>query len=57
MPRQGAFLRMIDIDRDTGMLITAYANIVQFVHGPPMVLMIDPGDGAYGRAAVAESRP
>ena len=54
LPRQGAFLRMIDIDRATGMLITSYANIVQFVHGPRMVLMIDPGDGAYGRAAVAE---
>ena len=54
LPRQGAFLRMIDIDRATGMLITSYGNIVQFVHGPRMVLMIDPGDGAYWRAAVAE---
>jgi streptogramin lyase len=56
LPRQSAFLRMIDIDRATGMLITSYANIVQFVHGPRMVLMIDPGDGAYGRRAVAEDR-
>ena len=56
LPRQGAFLRMVDIDRATGMLITSYANIVQFVHGPRMVLMIDPGDGAYGRPAVAEER-
>jgi len=56
LPRQGAFLRMIDIDRATGMLITSYANIVQFVHGPRMVLMIDPGDGAYDRRAVAGGR-
>ncbi|HEY7671148.1 MAG TPA: hypothetical protein VIC71_02940 [Gammaproteobacteria bacterium] len=57
LPRQGAFLRMIDIDPASGMLITAYGNIVQFVHGPRMVVMIDPGDGAYGRLAVAERRP
>jgi streptogramin lyase len=47
MPRQGAFLRMVDIDPDTGNLITSYANIVEHVHGPRMALIIDPGDGAY----------
>jgi streptogramin lyase len=56
LPRQGAFLRMIDIDPATGMLITSYGNIVEFVHGPRMVLMIDPGDGAYGSRVVAEDR-
>ena len=56
LPRQSAFLRMIDIDPATGMLITSYANIVQFVHGPRMVLTIDPGDGAYARSAVAKAR-
>ena len=47
MPRVGAFLRMVDIDPDTGNLITSYANIVGHVHGPRMALIIDPGDGAY----------
>ena len=47
MPRTGAFLRMVDIDPDTGNLVTSYANIVGHVHGPRMALIIDPGDGAY----------
>ncbi len=47
MPRKGAFLRMVDIDPDTGNLITSYANIVQHVHGPRMAVIVDPGDGAY----------
>lgn len=45
LPRQGAFLRMIAIDRQTGALVTSYANIVVDVKGPRMALMIDPGDG------------
>lgn len=48
MPRSGAFLRMIDIDPASGVLVTSYANIVEFVHGPRMALIVDPGDGAYG---------
>jgi streptogramin lyase len=52
MPRTGAFLRMIDVDPKTGVLVTAYANIVEFVKGPRMALIVDPGDGAYrGRIA------
>jgi cytochrome c len=47
MPRQSAYLRMIDVDEQTGELITSYANIVETSHGPRMALVIDPGDGAY----------
>lgn len=47
LPRTRAFLRMLDVDPDSGVLITAYANIVENVHGPRMALIIDPGDGAY----------
>lgn len=50
MPRSGAFLRMIDIDPDSGVLVSSYANIVEFVKGPRMALTVDPGDGAYGNA-------
>ena len=48
MPRDGAQLRMIDIDPESGVLVSSYANIVEFVHGPRMALIVDPGDGAYG---------
>ena len=56
MPRDGALLRMIDIDPETGVLVTSYANILEFVPGPRMALIIDPGDGAYdgGLARPAE---
>ena len=47
MPRAQAFLRMIDVDPRTGVLITSYANIVDVVQGPRMALIIEPGDGAY----------
>ena len=47
MPRQQAFLRMLDVDPRTGVLITSYANIVDVVQGPRMALIIEPGDGAY----------
>src|SRR5690606_28481598 len=47
LPREQAFLRMIDVDPRTGVLITSYANIVDIVQGPRMALIIDPGDGAY----------
>jgi streptogramin lyase/cytochrome c551/c552 len=53
MPRQDAYLRMIDVDAQTGELITSYANIVENSHGPRMALVVDPGDGAYaGHARV-----
>jgi streptogramin lyase len=47
LPREQAFLRMIDIDPATGVLITSYANIVDIVQGPRMAIIIDPGDDAY----------
>ncbi len=47
LPREQAFLRMIDIDPRTGVLVSSYANIVDIVNGPRMALIIDPGDNAY----------
>jgi virginiamycin B lyase len=47
LPREQAFLRMIDIDPETGVLISSYANIVDVVQGPRMALIVDPGDDAY----------
>lgn len=44
LPRPGGFLRMLDVEPNTGLLVTSYANIVQNVHGPRMALVIDPGD-------------
>jgi streptogramin lyase len=49
LPRTGAFLRMLDVDPETGWLVTAYGNIVEQVHGPRMAVIVDPGDGAYDR--------
>ena len=49
LPREQAFMRMIDIDEETGVLISSYANIVDIVQGPRMALIIDPGDGVYPR--------
>jgi streptogramin lyase len=48
LPREGAFLRMLQVDKNSGALITSYANIVENVHGPRMALMIDPGDQPAG---------
>jgi streptogramin lyase len=50
LPRHGAHLRMIDIDPGSGVLVSSYANIVEFVPGPRMALIVDPGDGAYSKA-------
>ena len=47
LPRAGAFLRMLDVDPKTGVLITSYANIVENSKGPRMALLIDPGDHVY----------
>jgi streptogramin lyase len=53
LPRERAFLRMIDIDPETGVLVTSYANIVDIVNGPRMALIIDPGDNAYPKKFTA----
>jgi len=47
LPRAGAFLRMLDVEPKTGVLITSYANIVENSKGPRMALLIDPGDHVY----------
>jgi streptogramin lyase len=49
LPRTQTFLRMLDIDPETGVLITSNGNIVDIVQGPRMALIIDPGDGAYAK--------
>jgi len=56
LPRTQAFLRMIDVDPKTGVLITSYANIVDVVQGPRMALIIEPGDGAYPEKFTLASR-
>ena len=57
LPREGAFLRMLAVDKSTGALVTSYANILENVHGPRMVVRIDLGDtgAAAGARAVAPS--
>jgi streptogramin lyase len=50
LPRERAFLRMIDIDPETGVLVSSYANVVEVVNGPRMAFIVDPGDGAYPRS-------
>jgi virginiamycin B lyase len=50
LPREGAFLRMVVVDDTTGALVTSYANIVEYVHGPRMAVTIDLGDMAQGGA-------
>lgn len=47
LPRTGALVRMVDVDPESGNLVTSYANIVEQVHGPRMALVIDLGDDAY----------
>ncbi len=44
LPREGAFLRMISVDQDTGALVSSYGNIAEAVKGPRMALIVDPGD-------------
>jgi hypothetical protein len=34
----------VNVDRQTGALVTSYANIVEHVRGPRMALLIDLGD-------------
>jgi len=47
LPREQSFMRMIDIDPVSGVLVSSYANIVENVNGPRMALIVEPGDGAY----------
>jgi streptogramin lyase len=56
LPREGAFLRMLAVDKHTGALVTSYGNIVESVRGPRMVVSIDPGDGVTGKSARINSR-
>jgi streptogramin lyase len=44
LPRAGAFLRMLAIDKSTGALVTSYANLLEFSPGPRLAVMIDLGD-------------
>ena len=44
LPRAGGLLRMVQVDKETGHLITSYANLLENVHGPRMALIIEPGD-------------
>jgi len=55
LPRAGAFLRMVDVDPKTGVLVTAYGNIVEHSPGPRMALLIDPGDHVYQKEGSAVS--
>ncbi len=55
LPRERAFLRMVHVDRRSGLLVTSYANIVEHVRGPRMALLIDPGDAVPGEHAVASA--
>lgn len=47
LPREGALVRMVDVDPQTGVLVGSYGNIVQNVHGPRMAFIIEPGDHVY----------
>lgn len=44
LPRTGAFLRMLQVDLKSGLLVSSYANIVAESKGPRMAFIIDPGD-------------
>jgi virginiamycin B lyase len=59
LPRERAFLRSVNIDRQTGALVTSYANIVEHVRGPRMALIIDLGDRAIraARSVAATGAP
>ena len=48
LPREQAYLRGLQVDPETGLLATSYANLPKRSHGPRMALLIDPGDG-YGQ--------
>ncbi|HTR00957.1 MAG TPA: hypothetical protein VMH83_13245 [Candidatus Acidoferrum sp.] len=54
LPREQTFLRMIDVDPETGVLITSYGNIVDISQGARMALIVDPGDNAYPKKLVLD---
>ncbi len=54
LPRDHTFARMVDVDPQTGVLVTSYGNIVDIVQGPRMALIIDPGDNAYPKKFVLD---
>ena len=45
LPREQAYLRGLQVDPETGLPATSYANLPKRSHGPRMALLIDPGDG------------
>jgi len=51
LPRERGFLRMLHVDRSSGLLVSSYANIVEHVRGPRMALLIDPGDAGSSEVA------
>ena len=53
LPRERAFLRSVNVDQQSGALVTSYANIVEHVRGPRMALLIDLADDAAVARAVA----
>lgn len=44
LPRQKAYLRMLQVDPGSGDLVTSYANLPGNAAGPRMAVLIDPGD-------------
>jgi len=44
LPRKGAYLRMIGVDRKTGQLVASYGNYVPSAAAPRMGVLIDVGD-------------
>jgi streptogramin lyase len=49
LPRQRAYTRMLTVDRDTGDLVSSYANIHERVRGPRMAFTVHVGDDVAGR--------
>ncbi|MYE49554.1 MAG: hypothetical protein F4X96_08980 [Gammaproteobacteria bacterium] len=49
LPRQRAYLRMLQVDPDTGVLVSSYGNVPIMAYGRRMAFIIDPGDGAYDK--------
>jgi len=54
LPRQRAYLRMLQVEPDTGFLVTSYALLPARAPGPRMALIIDPGDD-YARKGNAQA--
>ena len=56
LPRQRAYLRMLQVEPETGFLVTSYALLPARAPGPRMALIIDPGDN-YPRKTEAPGAP